>query len=164
MKIGVISDTHNNLSNMIFGLNTFQEEGIDTIIHCGDLTDLDMVAHLAEFRVIFAFGNMDYATGAIKGRLMQMREDNYAGMIFRGDLSGISIAVTHSHIDGILMELVRENHYQWLFHGHTHEKRDEVVQGVRIVNPGALGGMGREPHSFCIVDLDAEDVRFVQLP
>ena len=43
MKIGVISDTHNNLSNMIFGLNTFREEGIDTIIHCGDLTGLDMV-------------------------------------------------------------------------------------------------------------------------
>jgi hypothetical protein len=26
---------------------------------------------------------------------------------------------------------------------------------VRIVNPGALGGLRKEPRSFCIVDLDA---------
>jgi hypothetical protein len=92
-----------------------------------------------------------------------MNTDNFAGMVYRGKLDGVPVAVTHSHIDGKVMELVQEQRFKWIFHGHTHEKRDEVVRGVRIVNPGALGGLGREPRSFCVVDLDTEDVEFIQV-
>ena len=164
MKIGVLSDTHDNLSNLIYVLNTFRDEGIDTVIHCGDLTGLEMVSYLDGFRVIYTLGNMDAMTGAIKKRINKMREDNFVGTVFRGKLGGVPVAATHSHIEGTLMDLVREGRYKWLFHGHTHEKRDEVIRGVRIVNPGALGGLGREPRSFCIVDLTQEKVEFFRLP
>jgi hypothetical protein len=163
MKIGVLSDTHDNLTNLIPVLETFKERGIKTLIHCGDLTSLDMVPHFKGFRMIYTIGNMDVATGAIKKRIEKMNTDNFAGMVYRGKLDGVPVAVTHSHIDGKVMELVREQRFKWIFHGHTHEKRDEVVYGVRIVNPGALGGLGREPRSFCIVDLDTEDVEFIQV-
>ena len=53
---------------------------------------------------------------------------------------------------------------EYIFHGHTHRRRDEVVHGTRIINPGALGGMSREHYSFCIVDLGLEDVEFIRLP
>jgi uncharacterized protein len=160
MKIGVLSDTHDHLSNLTYVLNAFRKRGIETLIHCGDLTSLDMVSHFSGFRVIYTMGNMDITTGTIKKRLEKMRKDNYVGMVFRGQLGGVALAATHSHIDGKVMELVQEDNLQWIFHGHTHEKRDEVVSGVRIVNPGALGGLGREPRTFCIVDLAAEKVAF----
>jgi uncharacterized protein len=163
MKIGVLSDTHDNLSNLISVLETYRGRGIKTLIHCGDLTSLDMVSHFKGFRLIYTIGNMDVANGAMKKRIEKMNEANYADLVYRGKLNGIPIAVTHSHIDGKVMELVREQRFKWIFHGHTHEKRDEVVRGVRIVNPGALGGLGREPRSFCIVDLDAEVVEFHQV-
>ncbi|MDY6866600.1 MAG: YfcE family phosphodiesterase [Chloroflexota bacterium] len=163
MKIGVLSDTHDNLTNLVPVLETFKERGIKTLIHCGDLTSLDMISHFKGFRMIYTIGNMDVATGAIKKRIEKMNTDNFAGMVYRGKLDGVPVAVTHSHIDGKVMELVREQRFKWIFHGHTHEKRDEVVRGVRIVNPGALGGLGREPRSFCIVDLDTEDVEFIQV-
>lgn len=164
MKIGVLSDTHDNLFNLIYVLNTFRDAGIATIIHCGDLTGLEMVSHLDGFRVIYTIGNMDGLTGAIKKRIEKMREDNFVGTVFKGKLDGVPVAATHSHIEGTVMDLVREGQCKWLFHGHTHEKRDEVIRGVRIVNPGALGGLGREPRSFCIVDLEQEKVEFIQLP
>ena len=164
MKIGVLSDTHDNLSNLTYVLNTYRDRGIETLIHCGDLTSLDMVSHFEGFRVIYLIGNMDVVTGAIKKRLEKMRDDNFAGMVFRGKLGGVDVAATHSHVDGKVMELVREKRFDWIFHGHTHEKRDEMVRGTRIVNPGALGGLGREPRTFCIVDLDAEEVEFLKVP
>lgn len=164
MKIGVLSDTHDNLSNLTYVLNTYRDRGITTLIHCGDLTNLDMVSHFEGFRVIYTMGNMDVVTGAIKKRLEKMRDDNFAGMVFKGKLDGVDVAATHSHVDGKVMELVREKRYEWIFHGHTHEKRDEMVRGARIVNPGALGGLGREPRTFCIVDLDAEEVEFLKVP
>lgn len=163
MKIGVLSDTHDNLTNLVPVLETFKERGIKTLIHCGDLTSLDMISHFKGFRMIYTIGNMDVATGAIKKRIEKMNTDNFAGMVYRGKLDGVPVAVTHSHIDGKVMELVQEQRFKWIFHGHTHEKRDEVVRGVRIVNPGALGGLGREPRSFCVVDLDTEDVEFIQV-
>jgi putative phosphoesterase len=164
MKIGVLSDTHDKLTNLIYVLEFFRERGIETIIHCGDLTGLDMVSHFEGFRVIYTIGNMDYMTGAIKKRLGKMRADNFAGTVFNGKIDGVPLAVTHSHIEGMMESLLQDGNIKWLFHGHTHEKRDEVIRGVRVVNPGALGGLGNEPRSFCIVDLDQENVEFFRLP
>lgn len=164
MKIGVLSDTHDNSANLLFVLGVFREKGIRTLIHCGDLTGFDMVHHFKDFRLIYAIGNMDVTTGAIKKHIEAMGEENYAGLVYRGSLDGMPIAVTHSHINGKVMELIREKRFKWIFHGHTHKKRDEIVRGVRIVNPGALGGLGKEPRSFCIVDLQADDVEFIRIP
>ena len=163
MKIGVLSDTHDNLPNLLYVLNTYRERGIGTLVHCGDLTSLEMLSHFSGFRLIYTMGNMDITTGTIKKRLEKMGEDNFAGIVFRGKLGGVPVAATHSHIDGKVMDIVQKGNVQWLFHGHTHKKRDEVVRGVRIVNPGALGGLGREPRSFCIVDLVAEAVEFLRV-
>ena len=163
MKIGVMSDTHDQLSNLIYVLNTFRENNIKTVIHCGDLTNPVMVSHFDGFHVIYTFGNMDITTGTIRKKFRKMREDNFAGMVFNGLLDGIPVAVTHSHLDGKVVELVRERRFKWIFHGHTHQKRDEVMQGVRIINPGALGGLGRERRTFCIVDLNTENVDFFRI-
>lgn len=163
MKIGVLSDTHDNLSNLLVVLAAFRDRGIDTAIHCGDLTSLEMVTHFEGFRVIYTMGNMDHATGAIKKRIMKMREENFAGPVFTGSIGGVSISATHGDLDSMISDLVRQKRYRWIFHGHTHQRRDEVIQGTRIVNPGALGGLSKESRSFCIVDLEADDVEFINV-
>jgi len=163
MKIGVMSDTHDNLSNLISAVDTFRRLGIDTVIHCGDLNSPEMVSHFEGFRVIYTIGNMDVSTGAIVKRFVKLNEENFAGVVFKGRVGGVQLAVTHSHIKGMVANLVRQNTYKWVFHGHTHEKRDELIRGgTRIVNPGALGGMGREPRSFCVVDLSTQSVEFMK--
>lgn len=163
MKIGVLSDTHDNLSNMLVVLAAYRERGIETVIHCGDLTSLDMVTHFEGFRVIYTMGNMDHTTGTIKKRLMKMREDNFAGPDYTGSIEGVSIAATHGDMDSKVADLVRQKKFRWIFHGHTHQRRDEVIRGTRIVNPGALGGMSKESRSFCIVDLETDDVEFINV-
>lgn len=164
MKIGLLSDTHNNLPNLIAALETFRDRSIQTVIHCGDLTDFDLVSHFHDFRLIYLTGNMDYASGTIQRRVAKLNQDNFAGPVFRGKLDGVAVAATHSHIEGKLMELIQSGDYEWIFHGHTHQRRDEVIRGVRIVNPGALGGLKRSPRSFCIVDLNEPNVEFITLP
>jgi hypothetical protein len=163
MQIGVLSDTHDNLDNLLTVLETFRNRGIETVIHCGDLTDFNLVSHFSDFRFIYLIGNIDYAPETIRKRVEKMREDNFAGLVFRGKLDGVSVAATHSHIEGKVMELVQEKRHDWIFHGHTHERRDETVHGTRIVNPGALGGLVRGARSFCIVDLTAGEVEFIKL-
>lgn len=161
MKIGVLSDTHDQLANLLTVLETCRERGIKTLIHCGDLTGFDMVSHFNGFRVIYTPGNMDYATGTIKKRFEGLHEDNFVGEVFTGQLDGVWVAAVHSHIKGQVMDLARRKRYKWIFHGHTHQRRDKVVKGARIINPGALGGLGKESRSFCVVDLHTDDVEFI---
>ena len=163
MQLGILSDTHDNLVNLLAVLEICRERGIDTLIHCGDLAGLEMVSHFEGFRTLYTLGNMDFASGAIKKRFEKMHPDNFVGLVFEGQFNGVPVAATHSHIEGKVMDLVRSQRYQWVFHGHTHQKRDEVVHGVRVVNPGALGGLSKEPRSFCIVNLAAEAVEFVKV-
>jgi putative phosphoesterase len=164
MKIGVMSDTHDQLANTLYVLNTFRERNIETVIHCGDLTGLEMVSHFSGFRVIYTHGNMDYATGAIQARFHRLHEDNFVGTVFRGELGGNMVAATHSHISNKVMDLIRAGKYKWLFHGHTHERRNEIIRGTHVVNPGALGGLSRGARTFCIVDLLNDDVEFLEIP
>jgi uncharacterized protein len=163
MKIGVLSDTHDHLSNILLVLAVCREREIKTLIHCGDLTGLEMVPFFEGFRVIYTPGNMDFATGTIKKWFTKQGEENFVGPVFKGQLNGVLVAATHSHIEGKVMELVRHQRYRWIFHGHTHQRRDEVIRGARIINPGALGGLGKESRSFCIVDLAANDVEFIMV-
>ena len=42
-----------------------------------------------------------------------------------------------------------------LLHGHTHVPRDEVIHGVRILNPGAVGKANKgAPRSYAWLELD----------
>lgn len=50
---------------------------------------------------------------------------------------------------------------QVLFHGHTHMRLDQVVEGVRILNPGSLMFNREEPlcASYACVDVDGKEIR-----
>lgn len=161
MKIGVLSDTHDNLSNLILALEGLREQGIETVIHCGDLTNFELLSYFRDFRLIYLLGNMDYASGTIVKWVQKMNPDNFAGPVFTGSLGGVPVAATHSHLEGELMTLVQSRRYRWVFHGHTHQRRDETVHGVRVVNPGALGGLRRGRRTYCIADFAEQDVEFI---
>lgn len=163
MKIAILSDTHDNLSNTIYALEICREQGVKTLIHCGDLTSFEMIPYFEGFRLIYTLGNMDHASGTITKMIKKLSEDNFVGLVYQGQLNRIALAATHSHIESQVLELINQKRYRWVFHGHTHERRDEIIRGVRVVNPGALGGIGRETRSFCIVDLDDEQVEFIKI-
>jgi uncharacterized protein YPO0396 len=65
MLIGVISDTHNNLTGILEALDFFLNEKVDVIFHCGDWTSPDTVklfaveAHKRGMRVYGVLGNND---------------------------------------------------------------------------------------------------------
>jgi len=56
--------------------------------------------------------------------------------------------------------------FTFICHGHTHERRDEVrsAYGVRLINPGALGGSRPQARSVCILDPASDDLEFIEFP
>ena len=63
MKIGIISDTHDNLRNLEAALELLRAEGVTKVLHCGDVCGPGIIQTLAGFDVWVAQGNMDRDIG-----------------------------------------------------------------------------------------------------
>jgi len=162
MKIGIISDTHDNLRNLEAALEVLEAERVMKILHCGDVCRPEIIQTLAGFDVWIAQGNMDRHLGLAqateetlgRGRLAWLHEPT---------LDGYPVATVHGDNGEVLRNLISSGKYAYVFHGHTHRRRDQTVGRTRVINPGALGGMRRQSRSFCILDLTTGEVRFVEL-
>jgi len=162
MKIGLLSDTHNNVTNTQAALDIFRAQGIITLLHCGDITRPQLVSLFAGWDVTFVLGNVDEDVAGLSAAARAIGAPPPRPM-YTLTLNGTTIALVHGQDDEALQALIESQQYRWVFHGHTHRRRDERVRRTRVVNPGALGGRHIGPCSAAIVDLSAEAVTFIEI-
>ena len=162
MKLGILSDTHNNRENTLAALDIFRAEDVGYLLHCGDVTTGDIIRLFEGWQMVFVFGNMDRDP---QGLIDAARETGLTPpqQTFTLTLDGIPIAVTHGHQDEALQNLIESQQYRYVFHGHTHLRRDEQIGTTRVINPGALGGVQRQSRSVAVVDLRTGDMQFIEL-
>lgn len=163
MRIGIISDTHDQHENLKRALEKLRAENIDLLVHCGDMTSVETALLLVEFRLIYVYGNIDKATGPIREALIAYDAHNNAGPLFTGEVGGVPLAVIHGDRPGSVEALAESGKYRFVLHGHTHMRRRELVGSALVLNPGALGGVQREARSFCVLDLARGEPRFIGL-
>lgn len=161
--IAILSDTHDNLVNVNRALGIIRAENIHTIIHCGDLTSPETAYQFHGFRVIHVIGNGDQLSGEIRHILTELDPENFSGELFEGEIQGVRIAAIHGHIPGSVTSLVSKGTYHFVFHGHSHKRRHEIIQDCRLINPGALGGLKRESRTFAILDLETAGLTIKEL-
>jgi len=128
MRAGLISDTHNLLRPDV--LTHF--EGVDLILHAGDVGHPDILAELATLAPVHAvFGNTDgFAVRDIAGAQLEL------------ELEGWKVLVTHGHEFGSPKPELLVGAYQGrdiIIYGHTHQPLIDTVAGVLVINPGAAG-------------------------
>jgi putative phosphoesterase len=162
MKLGILSDTHNDVDNTEWALDILRERGAERLIHCGDLTTPRIVALFDGWRVDFVFGNMDKKRGSLEEAVDALPSASI-GEVFEADLDGTRIAAYHGHDEDRLYGLIYQGGYDVVLHGHTHRRRDDRVMGTRVINPGALGGTRHERRSLCVLDLGNGDLEVVKL-
>ena len=164
MRIGVLSDTHNNIGNLLQALRRFEAEQITTLLHCGDMANVATARKMEGFDVIYVNGNMDNSAAAVSDTLWFMNPNSeIPGDVFSAKVGGVKIGATHGHRPGKLDQLIRSGDHLFVFTGHTHRRRDERIGKTRVINPGALGGARYEPRTVAIVDLDQDNVQFIEI-
>jgi putative phosphoesterase len=163
MKIAILSDTHNHLANLQKALQIIENEDIQTIVHCGDVTTAEIASILSPHKVILTFGNGDFASGQIRDTLLRMNPESFAGTVFQGEIGGLRIAVTHGHLIPTFQNLLNSQQFDFLFFGHSHRREDRLQGKTHLINPGAIGGLRKEERSFCILDTQNRQIRFVFL-
>ena len=137
MRLGIISDTHNDLVRTRFAVRTLLAAGIDAIAHCGDLSSPPIVEACAVRPCWFVFGNHDADSVPALERAADEFGATCLGWGGVIEFSGIRIGVAHGHLTTDVTRVLESRPDYFLF-GHTHIASDETIDGVRRINPGAL--------------------------
>lgn len=136
MLIGILSDTHNRVERTRRAVQMLIAEGVKALIHCGDLTNSEVVEECSALPCYYVFGNNDFDEADLS-RSMSLYGGICLGKGGEITLAERRIAVTHGDSTRELRRLAGlEPHY--LMFGHTHVPTDERHGSTRYINPGAL--------------------------
>jgi putative phosphoesterase len=150
MKLGIISDTHDNTGPVEEALERLKSRGVELVLHCGDIESPDTVRLFAALPTHFVFGNCDGEwqppdAARRPGRDYSRLRTAIAAVgaevqepFGNLELAGKRLAWVHGDDTTLLRSLENSNHFDYLFHGHTHVAREHVVGRTRVINPGAL--------------------------
>lgn len=154
MKIGVVSDTHNNLKNCSKIVELFNEAAVDRVIHTGDITQaktLEVFSHL-HAPMWGVYGNND--VGERDSLVSAASQYNFE--IIDPPMKLVwaekELVVVH---DPLELQMVDVNDYDLVLHGHTHR---QVIhyEGERLTfNPGECAGHMAGYNAIGVVDLVA---------
>jgi len=162
MRLGIISDTHDDLQVLERALDILRAEEIDRLLHCGDLCGPAVVEALSGFDTWIARGNMD-RHAELEPTVREMIGAGRLANRHRLTLEGHAAVLVHGHRENELRQLIDAGEVAYVFHGHTHRRRDQRIGPTRVINPGALGGMRWQQRSFCILDLAAGEATFIRV-
>ena len=160
MLIGLISDTHIpdrrvNIPQKV--LETF--EGVDLIIHAGDITSSSVIEELEEIAPVVAVeGNMDRVHGDIELPVSKIIE-----------VEGHKIGVIHGEV------YPRGDTQQLYYHalqlgvnilvsGHSHVAQLEKIKDVLLINPGSPTNPRLSDPSVALMEINGNDIsiEFIQ--
>tara|TARA_A100001011_G_C14039763_1_gene727283 strand:- start:137 stop:625 length:489 start_codon:yes stop_codon:yes gene_type:complete len=140
LLIGVTGDTHNNLKNISKICNLFNQANPSLVIHTGDVTlpkSLSVFSTL-NMPLIGVFGNNDELEK--EGLLIEAKkfDCNFFEEPHWIEVDQKKIIILH-HPELIDEEMVLDADF--IFHGHTHRYKSELVKNALIFNPGECAGI-----------------------
>jgi len=165
LKIGIISDTHDHITNTKKAVQIFNEQNVEIVFHAGDIISPFMVP-LAfkelKSKLIAVFGNNDGELLVLKEKFKEIEAD-IKGNQFTLDLDGKKIALFHTIEPAILDAIIQSNKFAVIIHGHTHNAEVKKINNTLIINPGEVCGYLTGKATIGIVDLDKLEAKLITL-
>jgi putative phosphoesterase len=139
MKIGLISDTHDNIQNIQNAILLFNDKHVSFVIHAGDIVSPEAVEVFAGVKLIGVLGNNDLEIdrltnafdkigGQLKGEFCEIEQDDLIFAVYHG---------TNSRRKD---SLIQSGKYHVVVCGHTHKIQNKKVGKTLVINPGTANG------------------------
>ena len=163
MKVAIISDIHNNKTNLKKVLSYCRENKIKNIVCCGDLASketLDFLCDNFSDEILYAFGNMDNG---------QLKDFEFSGTyknakLFEGygeyDFSKRKIAFVH--FPDKAEELCESGKFDFVFYGHTHKPWEKNFENCKMLNPGNVAGE-LYPPTFAVWNTEKDEFSLIKI-
>jgi len=140
MKVGIISDIHDNLDNLRKALKMLQQT--DVLICCGDLCSPFIVDELGKGytrgNIHIVFGNNDGDHFRITTKAIGYEHIHLHGEFCELELDGKHFAI--NHFDNIGRALAKSDVYAVVCFGHNHQFEISLDSQTLVINPGEIFG------------------------
>lgn len=154
MKIGIISDTHNNRGNVLKAISIFNEQKVSWVLHAGDMYSAETAGEFSALdgaKLIYVSGNCDIDRVMLRKTIEDLGGEFYDPS-YNGEIEGKRIFMTHK--PDVMAAAAGSGRYELVVFGHTHKRDIHKVGETLVVNPGkARSGLLGES-SVVVVELD----------
>jgi len=152
MRIGVISDTHDNARNVARIVEVLNRARVDRVVHTGDITRAVTLERLSNIdaELFGVYGNNDVLRDELDAAALRLGI-TLAEPPYEAVWDGHPILVVHdpSEVDAAL----RDEH-RLVLHGHNHLRVTERSLQRLIFNPGECAGHLEGHNAVGVVDLE----------
>lgn len=136
--IGVMSDSHDNVTMVRKAVALFKDAGCDLVLHAGDVIAPFAARELAGLGcpVRAVFGNCDGEKQGLEAAMKKFGEIKEAPLIFRH--RGRQVLLVHYHFS--VAAYAASGKYDVIVFGHTHKPVVRKEGKTLLLNPGETGG------------------------
>jgi len=159
MKIGIISDTHDNMPMLQRAVELLNVRKVGHVIHAGDFASPFTFRALKHLICNFTgiYGNND----GERVLLQQISQQRIFTQPYILELAGRKIVIMHEH--HVVDALADSGHFDLVVYGHTHEPDMRKRGNTLIVNPGELGGWLYGRSTLALADLSTLSAELIEL-
>lgn len=166
MKVGIISDIHENFHNLINTLEECERRKVGKIFCLGDLINpgIAMVLSKSQIPVYSLWGNNDGDKVMIlrfansPGSNLEMAINSYAFVELDGRKGFIS------HFDDLAHPMAKSGSFDFVFYGHNHERKVEYIGECIMVNPGEVSAQLMGEATIAIYDTVKHNAEIIPIP
>jgi putative phosphoesterase len=147
-----MSDTHDDLDSIRAAIRIFEEKQISYLIHAGDFIFPGVVDELKNLkdklpgvRIIGVLGNNDGEKLTLYKKFIEIGAELKAEFDER-EFSSSKFGIYHGTNEELREAAIRSGIYDVFIHGHTHKRRNEIVEialrnevvvkKIQVLNPG----------------------------
>jgi len=159
VRVGILSDTHDNLHAIREAVELFRKEDVRLILHAGDfVAPFTLPFYLdsgCEFRGIFGNNDGDQIL------LLKRSEGRIHTAPHLFNWGGKQFIL--NHYPDAVEAMARGKGADVVIYGHTHEPDIRTVDDCLIINPGECGGWTTGRSTVAILDLESMKAKSASL-
>jgi hypothetical protein len=165
MRIGILSDTHDNLPMVERAVARLNGLSPDLVLHAGDYVAPFVIPRLAGLTCpcIGVFGNNDGDRGLLAAKARESGRVEIHGCFTARFADGRSIALTHGHESGDLEEIAGAGIFDVLVHGHSHRPSVTTKGKTLVVNPGEVCGYLTGRGTVAVLDTKRMEAEILEI-
>ena len=142
MKIGIISDTHDDIHNTKKAIKVFNKLNVDYVFHAGDYIYPGIIELFKELQPFTKFygvrGNNDGELMGLINQFSKLENGVFFNEFGRVSIDNREVGIYHGTNEQLTETLIDCQLFDLLILGHTHKKRIEKIGRTLVMNPGAL--------------------------
>ncbi len=165
MEIAILSDIHNHSKNLSRALQSIQNEGISTVIFCGNFCSPEVIEQmgLCSLTIYAVFGDRDIDREPLKIATNRHKSIFLQGEYIGGEenpliLDNIRFGV--SHYAFYAQTMIKTGWFDVVCYGQSQKAHKQKFGISLLLNPGSIAGIDSEP-SYAIFETKMLSSRIV---